>query len=192
TFRQLIGLRSDHVALRRGEVATLLVDDANGLYSYMRAAETETAVVILSNRVGGGTAVINLAAYLPDGTVLTDVLNNDGAVYTVSGGQISVPVSGQWGRVLVTDAAPITPTPTATPSATPTASMTPTPTASATPTMSVTPTPTTSSTPTSTASATPTASVTPSLTPSVMPSPTITPTPVTWRVLLPIIYQKAP
>ncbi len=165
-FKTVIGLRMTHPALRGGDVTTLLVDDPNKVYSYLRWDTNEKLVVVLNNDINGVShaATIPVSSYIPDGTVLTDLLN-PGYTVTVSGGNISVAsVSALWGRIL--HAGQLSPPPpTATPTFTPTLSPTP---ATATPTSTATATPTAigSSTPTST----PTGAATP-----IMPSPTTPP-----------------
>lgn len=133
-FKTLIGIRNAHPALRGGEHTTLLVDNAGGLYSYLRSDAFEKIVVTLNNTGASGTATIPVSAHLANGTILTDVLN--GGTYTVSGGQIVVSVSARWGRILVAGE----PGPAETPTATPTGTMTPTQSPTFTPTPTVTPT----------------------------------------------------
>ncbi|MEW5988835.1 MAG: alpha-amylase family glycosyl hydrolase [Chloroflexota bacterium] len=128
-YKTLIAIRRAHSALRGGDMATLLVSDANHLYSYYRWDETEQVVVALNNGTSAATAAIPVSTYLPDGATLTDALN--GGSYTVSGGLLAVPLAAQWGAILVSQTAP-TPTPTFTPTPTPT--FTPTPTLTPTPT----------------------------------------------------------
>ncbi len=101
-FKKILGLRRDHSVLRRGDVKTLLVSDASKIYSYIRWDASEKIVVVLNNDINGAShsATIPVAAHLPDGTVLTDLLN-PGYSVTVSGGNLVVdPVSALWGRVL--------------------------------------------------------------------------------------------
>ncbi len=106
-YKQVIGLRNTHSALRGGELQTLLADDANHIYSYLRWNTQETIVVALNNQPGTRTAAIPLADYLDNGTVLVDILNGNDS-YTVSGGMLNVPVDGQWGAILVVVGAPPT------------------------------------------------------------------------------------
>lgn len=97
-FKKLIGLRRTYPALSSGDVATLLVNDASKLYGYRRWKGTQEAVVVLNNGTANQTATVNVS-HLVNGTVLTDVLN--GGSYTVSNGQLILPVSAQSGVVLV-------------------------------------------------------------------------------------------
>lgn len=110
-FKKLLGIRNAHGALRSGDVQTLLVDDANGLYSYLRSDASDKLVIVLNNKTGSATATIPLAGVLPDGAVLTDLLNTGGRgaanVYIVSGGQIETPVDGRWGRILLVTSSPL-------------------------------------------------------------------------------------
>jgi uncharacterized repeat protein (TIGR01451 family) len=101
-YSQIIGIRQGHPALRGGELETLLVDDATHLYSFVRWDGAETVVVVLNNAAGDRTAVVPVADYLANGTVLTDTLSGD--TFTVVNGNITLPVAGQWGRILVAGA----------------------------------------------------------------------------------------
>jgi glycosidase len=106
-FQTILGLRKNHSALRGGDVATLLVDDASKIYSYIRQDAAETIVVVLNNDINGAShsATIPVGSYLADGTTLTDLLN-PGYSVTVSGGQINVAsVAPLWGRVLLAQVA---------------------------------------------------------------------------------------
>lgn len=98
-FKKIIGLRNTYSALRRGDMATLLVSDASYLYSFIRWDATQSVVVVLNNGTSAANATIPVASYLADGTMLTDVLN--GGTFTVAGGHITASVTGQWGRILV-------------------------------------------------------------------------------------------
>lgn len=103
-FKNIIGIRQAHPALRGGDVTTLLVDDANKLYSYLRWDASEKIVVVLNNDINGAghSAIVPVAGHLADGAVLTDLLDPSYTV-TVSGGSITVAsVSALWGRILHT------------------------------------------------------------------------------------------
>ncbi|MCS6844462.1 MAG: alpha-amylase family glycosyl hydrolase [Caldilineales bacterium] len=169
-FKTIIGIRNANSAMRGGDVQTLLVDDANKIYSYIRWDANQKIVVVLNNDITGASrsATIPVSSHLPDGTVLTDLLN-PGYTVTVSGGNINIAsVAGLWGRILLA-------APSGTPTPTPTATHTPTPTH--TPTAGPTPTPTPTSTPTATPTTGPTATPTPTAT--ATPTPTFTPVPST-------------
>ncbi len=100
-YQKLIGIRNAHAALRGGDMKTLLVDNSNHLYSFLRWNSSEQIVVVLKNTAGDGTqAVIPVSAYFPNGTVLTDTLNNN-ATYVVNNGNLTLPVNGKWGAVLI-------------------------------------------------------------------------------------------
>ncbi len=152
-FKQLIGIRNQNPALRGGDMTTLLIDGVNYLYSYLRWDANAKIVVVLNNSGSAASGVIPVAAHLPDGAVLTDLL--DGGAFTVTGGNLNITVPARWGRILHINLAS-TPTPTPTATGGPTA--TPTPTATATPTgglPTATPTPTATGGPTATPTATP-------------------------------------
>ncbi|MFZ2517788.1 MAG: alpha-amylase family glycosyl hydrolase, partial [Anaerolineae bacterium] len=120
-FKTLIGIRNQHAALRGGDMTTLLIDATHSLYSYLRWNSSEQIVVITNNSGSAANGVVPVAAHLPDGTVLTDLLN--GGTFTVSGGNLSLSVPAQWGRILHVNLASTptsTPTTTGGPTATPT------------------------------------------------------------------------
>jgi glycosidase len=106
-FKQVIGLRNAHPALRGGDFKTLLVDDTHRLYSYLRWDASESIVVALNNGDSAQTnIVIPIAPSLSNGTVLTDALN--GGTYTVVDGSITIGnINSRWGVILV--AGPLNP-----------------------------------------------------------------------------------
>jgi glycosidase len=98
-YKTLINLRRDYSALRGGDVRTLLIDDTKHLYSYARWDNNDTFVVVLNNGVGAQSTSVPVAGTIPNGAVLTDLLN--GGTYTVVGGYIDIAsVAGRWGRIL--------------------------------------------------------------------------------------------
>ncbi len=104
-FKTLLGIRTSYSALRGGDVQTLLVDDAGGLYSYLRSDASYKLIVVLNNKTSAATATIPVNGLFPDGSVFTDLLNTGSlhspqASYTVAGGQLVAPVDGRWGRIL--------------------------------------------------------------------------------------------
>jgi len=121
-FKKVIGIRNTYPALRGGDMEALLTDD---VYAFARWTADQTVIVALKNTVGNVTKVIPVGKFVADGTLFTDALN--GGTYTVSGGNVTVPVNGKWGVILV-DGAPSNlpaPTPTATPYPTPQPTATP-------------------------------------------------------------------
>ncbi len=97
-FKTVIGIRNTYSALRGGDYQRLLA--ANNIYAFARWDTEDTVIVALRNIASSANATLSVSAYFADGTVLTDVLNNN-ATYTVSGGNVVVPVNGKWGVVLV-------------------------------------------------------------------------------------------
>lgn len=95
-FYALLGrARAVHPALRTGSLDTLLTDDPNRVYGYGRRWISGTlgdAAVIVLNRhpIQTQTVTLSVDGYLGEGAVFTDVLHG-GAVYTVSGGMLTVP-----------------------------------------------------------------------------------------------------
>ena len=185
-FTELVGIRNNHPALRGGEVNTLLISDAQNLYSYIRWNENETLVVVLNNGGSMQSAVVPVGSYLSDGAVLTDLLN--GGTVTVSNGEINLSVSGLWGAILHIDSAPVA---TATPTASPTPSQTPTLTQTPGPSPTSTQTFTPGPSPTPTLSATPGPSPTPTSSATPGPSPTATqPGAASSHAFLPLLVRQ--
>ena len=103
-YRQVIGVRNAHSALRGGEMETLLVDDPAHLYSFVRWDAAGKVVVALNNGAAGQTATVPVAEHLANGTVLTDTLT--GQAYTVAQGEVIVQLPARWGAILLAGGAP--------------------------------------------------------------------------------------
>jgi alpha-glucosidase len=101
-YKAMIRVRKRVSALNDGSFKTLLIDDANKLYSYGRWDANTWAIVVLNNDVVGHAA--SVPAYqlsIPDGTKLIDQLT--GTPYVVDNGTVAVPASallGHFGVVL--------------------------------------------------------------------------------------------
>jgi glycosidase len=99
-YRALIGLRNDHSFLRTGSFDRLYTHNDDGTYAYGRKDASGMAVVAVNRAAATHDLVIDLAGYVPEGTVLTDALSGD--THTVTGGQIMVSLAERWGAVLIT------------------------------------------------------------------------------------------
>jgi glycosidase len=111
-FKTLLGIRNSYSALRGGDVQTLLVNDASGLYSYLRSDASHKLIVVLNNKTTAATATVPVGGLFPDGSVFTDLLNtgtqhSPQVSYTVANGQLVAPVDGQWGRILLLTSGPL-------------------------------------------------------------------------------------
>jgi glycosidase len=94
-------LRKQHPSLVSGTFVTLVTGDtqqpsAANTYAYARSISSgETAIVALNNASNVNMPVIPVGAYYPDGTTLQDAIG--GAIYTVSGGNVTLtlnPITG--------------------------------------------------------------------------------------------------
>lgn len=101
-YQSLTQLRHHNSALREGSVQTLLADAEQGLYGFGRKTEEQAAVVLVNRQSTAAAAAVNLAGFVPEGTVLHDGLDRT-KTYTVSGGQITVGLGAYQGLVLLTD-----------------------------------------------------------------------------------------
>ncbi|UCC62529.1 MAG: alpha-amylase [Anaerolineae bacterium] len=99
-YRTLIGLRNAHSFLRTGSFDRLYTHTDHGTYAYVRKNACGAAVVAVNRDTAAHELTIPLGGVIPEGTVLTDALNDD--TYTVSGGQVTLSVAGRWGAILVT------------------------------------------------------------------------------------------
>ncbi len=89
-YQLLAATRKAHAALRTGSFDTLLVDDANDIYSYGRLAADDAAVII-ANRGATQAVTVDVSGYLAVGTQLVNVLDGN-ALYTVAAdGSLTVP-----------------------------------------------------------------------------------------------------
>jgi alpha-glucosidase len=101
-YQTLIRSRKQVSAFTDGSFKTLLVDDANKLYSYGRWDTASWAVVVVNNDSVGHPATVSTAQLsIPDGTILTDQLS--GNTFRPNGGVVNIPSSallGHYGVVL--------------------------------------------------------------------------------------------
>ncbi len=107
-YRLLTHARNNHPALRTGSFDPLVVNDAGRVYAYGRKLADDAALVLLNRFTATQVISVNVAGYLPNGAVLTNVLES-GAAYTVTGGLITVSVPARFGAVLVLAQGDLTP-----------------------------------------------------------------------------------
>ena len=99
-YQLLTGLRNAHSFLRTGSYDRLWTHNDDGTYAYGRRDESGAALVAVNKDTTQHTLVVDVAGYIPEGTLLTDALN--GGTYTVSGGLVTLSVAGRWGALLLT------------------------------------------------------------------------------------------
>ncbi|MBN1640470.1 MAG: alpha-amylase [Anaerolineae bacterium] len=101
-YQALISLRNAHAFLRTGSYDHLETGnpDADGVYAYGRRDPSGAAIIAVNRDVAGHAVSIDVAGYIPEGTMLTDALSGD--VVEVAEGKVSVDVEGRWGAILVT------------------------------------------------------------------------------------------
>jgi cyclomaltodextrinase len=88
-YARLIRIRKEHVALRRGDFATLVTDDRNDIYAFRRCSGADTVIVVLNN----SAKEQSLPPSLERGTYRNEFT---GADVLLTGGQVPVlePKSG--------------------------------------------------------------------------------------------------
>jgi glycosidase len=98
---RLAALRRAYPSLASGGYHTL--ETTATTYSYLRRHAREQVLVTLNTGPEPVPAALYVAQEgIPDGTRFVDLLDEDGAVFTVQGGYLPVePVYASWGRVLI-------------------------------------------------------------------------------------------
>ncbi len=106
SFYTLLGhMRKQHSSLRDGTFTTLLTGDtqqpatAASTYAFARSDSNETAIVAMNNGPATNNPTIPVGAFYSDGTQLQDAFS--GAIFTVSGGNISPTLNALSGMVLL-------------------------------------------------------------------------------------------
>jgi len=98
-YKKLIAIRKSYPVLTVGTLETRVVDDARNIYVLVRKHNSTVAILAYNNGDTPQTITINVSDLIADGTVLTDVLNNES--YTVSGGEITVQTKGMWANIML-------------------------------------------------------------------------------------------
>ncbi|HEX8982150.1 MAG TPA: alpha amylase N-terminal ig-like domain-containing protein [Ktedonobacterales bacterium] len=99
-YTQWIQMRNANPVFATGAETTLLTDDSNRIFAYQRRDDSNMGVVVLNADAPANahTVTLNLSN-TPDGTTFSDAATQE--QFTVSGGKLIVPVSGDSGRVLL-------------------------------------------------------------------------------------------
>jgi hypothetical protein len=98
-YKMLNGLRNAHSFLRTGSFDRLYTHNDDGTYAYGRKDASGAAVVAVNRDTVAHYMTIDLSGYVPEGTVLTDALND--GTYTVVDGEVTLSVGGRWGAILI-------------------------------------------------------------------------------------------
>jgi glycosidase len=99
-YQLLTGVRNENSCLRTGSFDRLYTHNDAGVYAYGRKDNTGAGVVAVNRGNDPHNMAIDLSGYIPDGTILTDVLN--GGTYPVTGGMVNLEVLAAWGAILIT------------------------------------------------------------------------------------------
>lgn len=94
-LQKLITLRKELSALRHGSYLQLLV--ASRQYCFLRQTNTQSVVIAVNS--DKATVALTIPITLPNGTILTDQLNNQ-ETFVVTNGQITATLHPRWGRIL--------------------------------------------------------------------------------------------
>jgi glycosidase len=115
SFYQTLGtMRRDNPALREGTMTTLMVDDATGIYAFLRTAPEvgNAALVVLNNSDSEQTINLSFEGLLPYGLTMESVFNTQGV--NTDNGSAEITIAANSGNVwtVVSDSATFA-TPTA-------------------------------------------------------------------------------
>jgi cyclomaltodextrinase / maltogenic alpha-amylase / neopullulanase len=94
-YQKLIAIRQDSDALRRGEYQTMLIDDDRRLFSFLREAKTDRALVVFN----AGDSVHDAEVPAGDNNQWVDVWNG-GAIYSATGGGLNLTLLPQSAAIL--------------------------------------------------------------------------------------------
>lgn len=110
-YTALSTLRRNLTPLVDGDLRVLLADDGAGSVAYGRKLGDKASIVVVNRSDAVQNLGIPVAGYLPDGTQLTTAyaVGNTGAMFTVSGGVLSVSLNPASGLLLATAGADLTP-----------------------------------------------------------------------------------
>ena len=97
--QKLIAIRQQYAALRTGSFITLITDDANHIYAFGRFDASHRIAVVLNDGSAAQTVTVPASQLsMVDGSIVTDLLT--GNTYTVTGGNVTLTVAGEYGAVL--------------------------------------------------------------------------------------------
>ncbi|MBA2265901.1 MAG: alpha-glucosidase C-terminal domain-containing protein [Chloroflexi bacterium] len=102
-YARLGGLRTEHEALRDGDLVFLHADDDAGTLAFGRRTDTEATVTVLNLSDAARTVGVDLVGWLPAGTVLNDHLGGTSA--QVEGDSVAIELAAYGSAVFITDAA---------------------------------------------------------------------------------------
>lgn len=102
-YKKLIAIRKGYPVLSVGTLETKLVNATQKIYVLERRYNSSAAILVYNNGDSTQTVNIDVSHLLPDGSILTDVLNNE--IYTVSEGNVSVQTRGMWASILISPSA---------------------------------------------------------------------------------------
>jgi neopullulanase len=99
-FKQVIGIRRAHPALRRGDYRRLFAGGSEGVIAYLRRLEGQEIAVVLNNSEAAYPVDVPVEGELPEGTVLRGLMG--GSRYAVRGDRLRGPaLSPRSGEILL-------------------------------------------------------------------------------------------
>ncbi len=103
-YQALANLRRDHESLRVGDLRFLLADDAAGVLAFGRRTDAEAAVTLLNLTDEVREFTVDVAGWLPDGTVLDQLDPENIGKVTVQDGKLTFALDPRGEQVLLTRA----------------------------------------------------------------------------------------
>jgi len=92
-YKSMIQLRKHHPALRTGDMKTILMDNATGLYGFMRSAGSDKVVAIFNSSASTQLAYVMFPG-IQTGTKIIDPINGEYFFHTADGVTIQLPPKG--------------------------------------------------------------------------------------------------
>jgi glycosidase/fibronectin type 3 domain-containing protein len=102
-YRTLTGARHAHAALRVGEVIPVLIDDAAGIYAYLRwmPDDSDVALVVLNNGAAATNVSVDVSGYTPNSFAWTELFSG-AAITSDTNGIVVIPsIPAEGGAVLL-------------------------------------------------------------------------------------------
>ncbi len=94
-YKKLIAIRNNNIALQLGTFKTVIVDNKNGIYGFIREYKNNKVLVVLNNYFGENNTTINIDG----GNTCYDVLNDE--QLNIKDGKLNIKIPGKWGKIII-------------------------------------------------------------------------------------------
>ncbi|MFH0734731.1 MAG: glycoside hydrolase family 13 protein [bacterium] len=94
-YKKLIKIRNNNIALQLGTFKTVLVDNKNSIYAFLREYENNKVLVVINNYFTENNASINIDSF----NTCYDVLNDE--ELKIKDGKLDIKIPCKWGRIII-------------------------------------------------------------------------------------------